>query len=271
MASLKYLILGYGSMGRRHAANLRHLRPEARLIISDPLCPAPGASDGPTLFYRDWDRALIDHPDAQGAVISSPTPNHLEQMRACINRGIPALVEKPPCRESELESFRALVEQAGGLPCAIGFNYRFHSVLPQLHEMAKSGELYFKAQDDLAEKYGPTVGGTMASHALDLALYLLGPKESLISGETNGYRLQADVLHRGGGHSKFHQEINELGRFSYVRSSQSRVDLFPDESMYRREMSAWLTWVESGVKSSQLATLADGLAVMEVLAQCKVS
>jgi len=264
----KYIVLGYGSMGHRHAAHLRTLREDARLIIADPLCPEPGASDGPHLFYRDWSRSLVDHPDAKGAIISSPTANHLEQARACINRGIPVLIEKPPCRESELESFRALVEQIGDLPCAIGFNYRFHPALPQLREMAQSGDLSFVARDDLAERYGPTVGGTMASHALDLAFYLLGPSKSWKIETIDGLLFRGEIYHQNGNWSWFDQGFKSSNRIAYIESGTKKINLDPDESMYHRELSAWLTWVESGIKNSQLATLADGLAVMEILAQC---
>src|SRR3990167_9275370 len=120
---MKALILGYGSIGQRHAANLRALYPDCGQVVVDPHFEIRGSFTIP-----DWHQAVEIHNDSAFAVVASPTACHMEQMIELARCGIPFLCEKPPCLEVEIVEYRALAEnvEASGLKCAVAFQYRFH-------------------------------------------------------------------------------------------------------------------------------------------------
>lgn len=248
---MKALLLGYGSIGQRHAGNLRELYPDVDLYISDP----PKGYIDP--IQRGYDFAII----------ASPTSEHLAQMIELARLGIPFLCEKPPCDEIETSQYCLLVDHVRetGLRCAIGFQYRFHYKADNIRKMAKLGDLSFIAHDDLIGRYGATVGGTMASHAIDLALWANGPAPEW-SIKTDGVGLGGDIYHDNGHVSRFDIWIDTSPRVSFVQGMAGRLDLDPDDGAYKRMMQAYVSWVMGG-PAVKLATLRDGLAVMEILSK----
>lgn len=251
---MKILIFGLGSIGKRHAANLRLLRPDARIITAD---PAGGAD------YTDWLVALANNYNADCAVIASPEKFHLEQMQALVEHRIRFYVEKPPCVVSQIDEYRGIVADCEdqNLDCAVGFQYRFHTFTGYLPAMEHK-RMAFYARDALLSRYGPTVQTTMASHAIDLALWLLGPAET-VNLKSDGVKLTGDIQHRRGGISEYDYEIDSLLYESSVCIPGAIVELQPDDAAYQKSMAEFLD------RRCGYATLADGLAVMEVLAQCE--
>jgi len=252
---MKALILGYGSIGQRHAANLRTLYPDCEQVIHD---PEKGYAFG-------WQ----EHPDF--AVISSPTDCHLAQMIELARRSIPFLCEKPPCDEIETSKYRLLVDHIEqiSLKCAVAFQYRFHKQARKISNLANRGNLSFIAQDDLLARYGPTVGGTMASHALDLALWACGPAAQWDI-ESDGVHLRGKVNHRDGSESFFGMRMDIGPRVSHVSGAKKKIVLDPDNSAYSKMLLMFVEWVLSGERAPRLATLRDGLRVMEILEKCKI-
>src|SRR5882672_10083342 len=78
---MKFGVVGHGSIGSRHAANLRTLGHNP--LIYDPQGP------------RDvkLERFLYEQCDA--VVIATPSPYHEACIRACVERGCHMLIEKP--------------------------------------------------------------------------------------------------------------------------------------------------------------------------------
>lgn len=251
---MKILIFGLGSIGKRHAANLRLLRPDARIVTAD---PAGGAD------YADWLVALAMNFDSDCAVIASPEQCHLEQMQALAAHGIRFYVEKPPCLISQIDAYHDVVTDCASqnLYCAVGFQYRYHAFTGYLPAMEHK-RIAFYARDALLSRYGPTVQTTMASHALDLALWLLGPAE-FVNLKSNGVKLTGDIQHRRGGISEYDYEIDSLLYESSIYLPGASVSLLPDDTAYQKSMAAFLD------KRRGYATLSDGLDVMEALAQCE--
>ena len=127
--TLRFLLSGPGLIGKQHA----------RLIMSHPDCSlaaivAPRSLKNETFarehragFFSDLDEALrCEHFDA--VIISSPNPCHYDQAVACIENGIPVLVEKPIT--DRLDHAQRLVELAEGakVPVLVG-HHRTHSPL----------------------------------------------------------------------------------------------------------------------------------------------
>lgn len=257
---MKILLFGLGSIGTRHRRNLLSLRPDAQVVAADP-------DEARAADYRDEWQMLIEHTDADGAIIASPTAHHAAQMQWLCDYGIPFLVEKPIGTIDELAALRQLVEvvtRSEGR-CAVGFNYRFHFALSIKPELAK--HLGFFGQDDLLARYGPDVGGIMVAHPIDTAIRLLGPPTE-IRLQTDGVWLGGVIWH-GRKFSVYDFHMGRGPRKSEVLLNEGGFPLPPDDKMYRDELAAWLTWLEGGERDPRLATLADGLRVTEVLAEVK--
>lgn len=250
---IKFLVLGHGSIGRRHAVNLRALCSDAQIVIADPKRPG--------VDFSDWRDALAVHPNATAAIIASPTDCHDEQMWALAGLGIPFLCEKP---------LGTLNIPVGIGRCAVGFQYRWHEAWPHLARMAgEYDELRFYARDNLLDRYGPHVADVMGAHPIDTALALLGDAEK-VSLHSNGAYLRGRIEHWHGRVSLFDLDISTGPRESRVSAGHETVELTADPDMYVKALAVWLGWVLHGVSDSKLATLADGLAVERVLAEVRI-
>jgi predicted dehydrogenase len=90
----KCLVVGSGSIARRHLANLRLLLPEAEVacVSASGRTVAEGETAA-TSCLADLAAALAWQPDL--AVVASPAPWHLEHALALLESGIAVLIEKP--------------------------------------------------------------------------------------------------------------------------------------------------------------------------------
>ena len=134
----RYLIAGLGSIGRRHLANLRLLRPQARIgawRLQSPLDtqPPPGADEQ----FATLQQALDFAPTA--AIIAGPASTHLELARPLAAAGVHLLIEKPLATDlpADLTGAAALIADCRnrGLVLMTGYNLRF---LPSLQAVKAS-------------------------------------------------------------------------------------------------------------------------------------
>ncbi len=291
---MKIIVLGLGSVGSRHLANLMALRPSAHIVIAEPQSIEIGATyvDGAgnvLNMSHDWRQVLADNADADGAIIASPTGAHLEQMTALARAGISFYVEKPLWSDVErsdiigewgvmggewyqMAHIVGRIEEHG-LRCATGFQYRYHAAVQASREMwRRNGFMSVCAYDDLLARYGRTVGGTMASHPIALALWTLGGWHA-VDLFSDGVMLRGAIAHEGTGFSHFDICMDAGARTSRIathgQAGTSTAELKPDNDMYLRSLGAWLDYVETGKHDGMLATLADGMAVMRVLDEVK--
>lgn len=278
---MKILIFGLGSIGQRHLDNLRSLRSDARIVIADPRLfqefrdesgrqifltstTIIGGNLGESIYYMDWHEELLAHPDSDAAIIASPTEAHLEQMFALWNKNIPFYCEKPLCSIDQLSKITYGVSQERS---AAGHQYRFH---PAIHraELREARTLHFYARDNLIDRYGLTCLETMTSHPIDMALWTLGPAR-YVDMQTDGVSVSGFIEHESG-RSGYDIAMNADKRESIINiGGRKIVDLPPDNQMYLDALSSWLRWVEGSERDERTATIADGLAVMRVMAEVK--
>lgn len=119
------LLVGYGVRGRQWHAELRRSRELAAVAAADPDPDAREAArrDGLAAF-ASLDDALTT-PTARTAIVCSPPGEHAAQALACLEAGLPILVEKPLALS--VASARAIAERARtrGVPALVGQNFRF--------------------------------------------------------------------------------------------------------------------------------------------------
>lgn len=255
---MSLLVIGLGSIGKRHAANARTLRPAAHVITVDP-DRTTGAD------YADLDDLLGRPIDA--AIIASPTALHARHVQQLHEARIPFYLEKPPV---------AVCDAPNALPVnnprsVIGFQYRYFVGHDLRETWRQAGEVKFFARDNLIERYGPTCLETMASHSIDLALWLFGPAKRVLL-ETDGRSVHGEIQHVQG-HSRYDLRIDTGPRMAEalwldghaVRS----VPMDIDNGTYLQALDGWLSWVESGTYDGLAATLSNGREVMDVMRQCR--
>jgi predicted dehydrogenase len=262
-----FAVIGCGSIGKRHAANLAAMQPKARIYTVDPF-----RRDG--VDYSTVEALLLEHPFLNGALLCSPHDTHLDALDKLTAAGTPVYLEKPVCGVGQWRNpkARARVEQIAvrRSRVALGFQYRYHAVADRLFPLrGEIKRMDFIAHDNLAERYGPTVLETMASHSIDLALWLLGEPAS-VRLRTNGLRLNGSVLHAGGAESHYLIEMDAGPRESQVvvrfaRGNAVRLTIDPDPWMYQRCLGDWLNWALDDNKMARLAALRDGMNVQAVL------
>lgn len=139
---MRFVIAGLGSIGRRHAQNLRSLRPDAEIFaLRRP--PSEGRdtdrdSAEPAVDYTifDLEEAISEDPDA--AIITNPAPYHTAFSIEFARHGIPLFVEKPlaDAMDGVDELLKICREQ--DLCLQVGYNFRFYEPLRQLRELTQA-------------------------------------------------------------------------------------------------------------------------------------
>jgi predicted dehydrogenase len=95
MSNLNLAIIGYGNMGKVHSKSLKK-----NYLCNEPIIIDSNPDIKKEISGLDYFKSVQSIPDEKfknldGAIISSPSSNHLEQAKLFINQGIPVLVEKP--------------------------------------------------------------------------------------------------------------------------------------------------------------------------------
>ena len=144
---MKILIAGLGSIGQRHAHNLRGLLGDDleltayRVRRSSPVINVDltvESSRDVDEFYRvrafdDLDAALGDGPDA--VFVTNPTAFHLPVALAAARAGCHIFVEKPLSHAREGIDELAAVVESKKLVCLVGYQLRFDPAFHRLRDL----------------------------------------------------------------------------------------------------------------------------------------
>ncbi len=210
MNTINVGVIGMGWMGSAHSRGYKAVADRfydkgirARLVICADEVEARGAEAQARLGFEqsttDW-REVINHPDIQAVDITSPNFMHKEMCLAAIAAGKHVFCEKPVGNlpQETAEIYRAAKE--AGVMSFVGLNYRWVPLVQftkNLIEEGKLGEIthyrgrFFSmyASDPLsqlswrflAEKSGTGILGDVMPHVVDMAQFLIGPIEQVMS------------------------------------------------------------------------------------------
>ncbi len=208
---MKFLIAGFGSIGRRHLNNLRALGESDLLLYRTHHSTLPDDDIRDIPVETDLSAALAHHPDA--VIVSNPSALHLDVAIPAAEAGCSILMEKPVsdsfARVDELQ--KAL--QPGGGRFLTAFQYRFHPGLRQVADWLASGEIGAPVSaradwgeylpgwhpwEDYRQSYAARkdLGGGVVNtlcHPLDYLRWLLGEVDSLWAYTSSGSELKLDV------------------------------------------------------------------------------
>ena len=231
------LVVGYGSIGARHAELLKGMGFEVVCVSRRDDIPFP-------CFDRLEAALEVSNPSV--VVVSSRTAEHLENCWSLAREGYTGLVlvEKPLC-----------AELPDALPTPpyrtfIGYNLRFHPVVKRLRELLRGREVFsaqfsvgqylpsWRPGSDYRKCYSSSMGegGVLRdlSHELDLALWLFGPWTNVAAVMGTWGKLEIGV----------EDTVDILARFTRCPSVSIHLDyqnLFPHRtiSVQADGMSLW--------------------------------
>lgn len=136
---MKYLIAGFGSIGRRHFRNLYTLGERDFVFLRSNRSTLPGDEITEFPFETDLGNALAYKPDV--VIVSNPTSLHLDVAIPAAQAGCHLFIEKPLSHSMErIDHLQAAVLQGGG-QVLVGFQFRYHPHLIQLKTILEHGEL----------------------------------------------------------------------------------------------------------------------------------
>ena len=134
------LLVGYGSIGRRHLTNLHGLGVDDWVVVHtgtgtlafEPPCPV---RTYPTLADA------LDAETPTFAVVANPTALHLDTALACTEHGCDLLLEKPVSHTLDgLDALDAAVARAR-TKVLVGFQFRYHPALQRIRDLVRDGTI----------------------------------------------------------------------------------------------------------------------------------
>jgi predicted dehydrogenase len=136
---MKFLIAGFGSIGRRHLRNLQSLGEHDVMLLRSNRSTLPLDEIASLPVETDVQAALAARPDA--VIISNPTALHLDVAIPAAEAGCAILLEKPISHSLErIDALQAAVKR-GGARVLVGFQLRFHPTLRLAAERIAAGEI----------------------------------------------------------------------------------------------------------------------------------
>ncbi|ALM53915.1 Gfo/Idh/MocA family protein [Halomonas huangheensis] len=141
MSLLRIGVMGAGIIGREHIALVQASADAQLAAIADvteegrALATEPGVA-----FFADY-HAMLDSVELDAVIVALPNALHREAGLACIERGLPTLMEKPIA--DTLAAGRELAEasEASGVPMLVGHHRRHSPDMVEARRAIQAGEL----------------------------------------------------------------------------------------------------------------------------------
>ncbi len=144
MAKLGVGVVGVGTMGRRHAYNLRHVIPEAHLIAvadTDMQRAKLVAAELEIAHYYNSVEALAERKDVQAIVVVTPAKFHGAAMKVCAKAGKDIFCEKPFTLTVEEADEVLDLTQKAGVRVQVGHVRRYDPPNVRAKQRIEAGEI----------------------------------------------------------------------------------------------------------------------------------
>jgi len=201
-------VLGCGSIGRRHARNLR--AHDVDVVVSD-LDEARARAVAAEIGAAACGRDAVD-ADVDVVVVATPTVHHVDDLAWALERGAAVFVEKPlGASRADLDRALALARQHESHRVMVGCNMRFtHGFQVLQRHLPAVGRTVallvdfgwwlpaWRPQQDYRESYSAqrALGGGIildAIHEIDYTMVLAGPVADVQARWVNTGALECDV------------------------------------------------------------------------------
>ena len=201
--TLKIVLMGAGLIGREHA-NLVRRNPRVELAAVADISEAGAALavDHSARYFSDMGD-MLDAVKPDGAIIALPNALHVEAALACIERGVPSLVEKPVADTLEAALRLTAAVDRTGVPVLVGHQRRHSPDIAKARQLVQDGALgrlvavngmwmadkpasYFEAAWRREPGGGPLLINLI--HDIDCLRFICGDIESVIAFSSNAVR-----------------------------------------------------------------------------------
>ena len=143
MANHHVLVVGAGSVGKRHLRNLSMLG--CRVSAIDPRADRLEEAAGEVQLegrFTNFEEALRPAEGYTGAVVASPPKHHIPQCIALAGEGMPILLEKPVARSlREAVELDEALKKGRRANLLLGYSYRWWPPLNEFRSRIRSGEI----------------------------------------------------------------------------------------------------------------------------------
>jgi predicted dehydrogenase len=212
MVKMKFIIVGLGSIGRRHFRNLVALGETDIILLRTRkgTMPDDELADYPT--ETNITEALTKH-QPEAVIVANPTSLHLDVAIPAAEAGCHILLEKPVSNSLERLDVLQSAAQKSGSKILAGFQFRYHPALNKARELIQDGVLgrvltlhahwgeylpQWHPWEDYRQSYSARAelgGGVIVTltHPLDYLRYLIGEVDSLWSFNGHISPLEVDV------------------------------------------------------------------------------
>ncbi len=134
-------IAGAGLIGRAHILRLARAT-EARLAaIADPAPAAKTLAAEHDVPCHDDLSVMLATERLDGVIVATPNAMHADQAIACIERGIPVLIEKPLAETLANAERIVAASERHRVPVLVGHHRRHNPILQAAREAVRKGEL----------------------------------------------------------------------------------------------------------------------------------
>jgi scyllo-inositol 2-dehydrogenase (NAD+) len=167
---LRVGLVGCGMIGQIHADGLRKMAEDGEVVARGAADPSEQsrtatARNCPFEYMTDDPWRVIEDPDVDAVMITSPTSTHRDLVLATLATGKALFCEKPLA--PTFGEVRELCAAVAATTCSaqVGFHSRFHPIINELHRLVASAEvghpMAYTLRDD---QYWPT-GAVVAGHS----------------------------------------------------------------------------------------------------------
>ena len=209
--AMKFLIAGFGSIGRRHMRNLMELGEKDILFYRTLHSTLPNDELADFPVETDLKAALAHKPDV--VIIANPTALHLDVAIPAAEAGCHLLIEKPISHSLDrIPALEAALRHGGG-QALVAFQFRYHPTLRKAASLLAEGAIgrplsarahwgeylpNWHPWEDYRQSYAARreLGGGVAltlTHPLDYLRWLLGEVEAIYGVTGNISDLEIDV------------------------------------------------------------------------------
>ena len=243
---MKSLIVGLGSIGRRHLRNLIGVGEQDIVLLRSHRSTLPDGELSGYPVETDLRVALEKHkPDA--VIVTNPTSLHMEVAIPAAQAGCHIFLEKPVSDSLErLDELQTTAEKSGSR-ILVGFQFRYHPTLIKARELIQTGAVgkvltihshwgeylpNWHPWEDYRQSYAARLdlgGGVIVTltHPLDYLRFLIGEVASAWSFNGHISPLEVDV-----------EDVAEIGlRFANGAVGGVHVNYFQRPPVHRLEIA----------------------------------
>lgn len=130
---MRIAVVGAGQFGRKHIETIRN----------DPLCELAGVADpaySGEKAFSDY-REMLDRTRPAGVIIAAPNALHVPIGLACVERGVPMLVEKPIAETISAANELVRAAERAKVPILVGHHRRHNLLVEQARTIIQEGAI----------------------------------------------------------------------------------------------------------------------------------